>query len=93
MKAKTIGASVLIAVGAIVLLTAIYAKSRVSEAKQNISKGSGMFHDNPVNKQIGSALEKKISSYDAPIMLAMVGGGILVVVGIGTLFFGNKKRW
>ncbi len=92
MKTKRIAALVLIVVGIIVLLLALYARSRVSEAKESVSKSSGLFSDNPVNKQITGALQGKISAYDAPIMIALIGGVVLCLVGAGTLVFFRKKR-
>lgn len=91
MKAKKTLGIVLIVVGVIIFLLGMYAKGRVSEAKQNVQKSSGLFSDNPVNKQIGGALEKKISSYDAPIMWTMIGGIVIAVVGAGTLICCRKK--
>lgn len=92
MKTKRIAAIVLIVIGIIVLLLALYARSRVTEAKQSVSKSSGLFSDNPVNTEITGALQNKISGYDAPIMLAMLGGVILCAVGAGTLYIYRKKR-
>ena len=92
MKTKRIAAIVLILVGIVVFLLALYARSRVAEAKNSVSKGSGFFSDNPVNQQITGALQGKISAYDAPIMIALIGGVILFAVGAGSLYYYRKKR-
>ncbi|MBS0605212.1 MAG: hypothetical protein JSS60_09300 [Verrucomicrobia bacterium] len=91
MKAKKIAGIVLIIIGIVVFLLAMYAKSRVAEAKQNVQKTSGMFSENPVNKQIGGALEKQISHYDAPIMWTMIGGIVVFVIGVGTLVMCKRR--
>lgn len=85
MKAKKTVGIVLIVIGVIIFLLGLYAKGRVSEAKENVQKSTGMFSNNPVNKQIGGALEKKIGAYDAPILWTMIGGIVVVVIGAGVL--------
>jgi hypothetical protein len=92
MKTKRIAAIVLVVVGIIVFLLALYAQSRVSDAKASVSKSSGMFSDNPVNKQITGAIQGKISAYDAPILWTMIGGVVLVLAGVGTYIY-YRKKW
>jgi len=91
MKPRKIVGLVLSILGIIVFLLAIYAKNQVAEAKGNVKKTTGLFSDNPVNKQISGALEKKISSYDAPIMWTMIGGIALFVIGVGTLVAPKRR--
>jgi ascorbate-specific PTS system EIIC-type component UlaA len=91
MNFKQIIGLILIIIGAIVLIYALYARSRVSEVKKEIGKSSGLFSDNPVNKQIGQALEKKVGSYDMPIMVGMIGGIVLVIIGVGTMVYCRRR--
>ena len=91
MNAKKITGLILLIIGAIILIVALYAKSRVAEVKKGIHKGSSMFSDNPVNRQIDSALEKKIGAYDTPILIGIIGGVILIVVGAGTMVYSRRR--
>ncbi len=92
MRNKKITAVVLIVIGIIIFILAMYAKSRVSEAKGNVKKTSGMFSNNPVNKQISDVLERKVSSYDAPILWMTIGGIVVALIGVGVLCSCKKKR-
>jgi uncharacterized membrane protein YiaA len=85
-KVKKTIAVIVMVIGLVVLLIGLYARSRVSEARQNVSKTSGLFPSNPVNKGINNALENKISGYDAPVMWTMISGVVLLVIGAGAYF-------
>lgn len=89
MKRKTVKKTVAIVVmviGLVVLLVGLYARSRVSQARQSVNKASGLFPSNPVNKEINNALENKISGYDAPVMWTMISGVVILAIGAGTYF-------
>ncbi|GEM_PF-6137000 len=85
-KTKKIIGIVVIVIGLIVFLLGLYARSRVSEARSNVQKSSGLFGDNPVNKQISGAIEKKIGTYDSPVFWTITGGVIIMVIGAVTVF-------
>lgn len=91
MNSKQIGGLIALIIGILVLIFAFYAKSRVAEVKKEIHKGSGLFPNNPVDKQISVALEKKVGAYDAPIMWGMIGGIVLVIVGAGTMLCCRRR--
>jgi hypothetical protein len=91
-KTKKIVGIVVIVIGLVIFLLGLYAKSRVSEARSNAKSTSGMFGDNPVNKQISGAIENKIGSYDSPVFWTIVGGIIVMVIGASTVFCCRKKR-
>ncbi len=91
MKARKIISIVLVLVGVFLFLFAIYAKNRVMEVKKSIHSSSGLLPDNAINQEIGKALEKKISSYDVPILWGMIGGIVFIVVGVGTFVYGKKR--
>ena len=90
MKTTKIISLILVLLGMVLFLVAMYAKERVSEAKKSIRQTSGLLPGNPVNLQIEKALEEKISSYDKPIYWGMVGGIAFVIIGVGVFFF--RKR-
>ena len=92
MNAKRIVGIVAIVIGVVLFLFGLHAKNRVLEVRQSINQSSGMFPNNPVNKGINSALEHKIGEYDGPILMSLIGGGILMVAGIAMVVFCNKKR-
>ena len=86
-KTKKIVGIVVIVIGLIIFLLGLYAKSRVSEARSNANKTTGMFGNNPVN----SAIEKKIGSYDSPVFWTIVGGIIVMVIGAGTVYSCRRR--
>lgn len=90
-KTKKIVGIVVIIIGLIIFLLGLYAKSRVNEARSNVQKSSGMFGDNPVNKQINNAIESKIGSYDSPVFWTIIGGVIIMVIGAGTVYSCRKR--
>lgn len=92
MKAKKIIGISAIAIGVIIFALGIYARSRVSEARENVKRSSGMFSNNPVNKEIGGAIERQISAYDTPVMLLMIGGVVIAGIGIATLMRSRRRR-
>lgn len=90
-KKKILGIACVI-IGIIVLLLGLYARSQVNEARSNASKTSSLFPNNPVKKGIDNAIEGKISSYDAPVLWTMIIGGVIIVIGLGTLYTSSKRR-
>ena len=91
MKTRKIISIILVLLGLVVFLFAMYAKHRVGEVKRSVHSSSKLFSDNPVDKEIGKALDKKLSAYDMPILWAMIGGVVLVVIGVGTFAYGKKR--
>ena len=92
MNPKRIGGLAAIIIGVVLILFGLHAKNRVLEIRASINKTSGFFSDNPVNKEIDKALEHKIGEYDGPILMSLVGGGILIIAGIAIMVFCNKKH-
>lgn len=90
-KTKKIIGIVVFVIGLIIFLLGLYARSRVSEARSNVQKSSGFFGDNPANKQITGAIEKKIGSYDSPIFWTITGGVVIMVIGAVTACRCRKK--
>lgn len=86
MHPKKITGVVAIIIGVIVLIFALYVRGRVAEAKGQVSKGSSFLPDNAVDRGITGALEGKLSAYDIPIMIGLVGGIVLIVVGAGIIY-------
>lgn len=91
MHPKRITGLVAIIIGVIVLIFALYARGRVAEARGEVGRGSSFLPNNAVGKGISGALEGKLSAYDIPIMLGMVGGAILIVVGAGLMYRYRRK--
>ena len=83
MKPKKIIGIVLIIAGLVILLIGISARGRVANARANLKNTSGLFENNAVGKGFGDAIEGKIDSYDTPVLLALIGGVVLIVVGAG----------
>jgi hypothetical protein len=92
MKTKKIAGLVVLLLGVVLFIFAMYEKGRVNNAKGSISRGSSMFSGNAVGNAVGGVLEGEAGKYDTPIMLCEIGGIILIVLGGGILYFGRKKR-
>ncbi len=95
MNTKRIIGIVILIIGIIAILYANYQKGRIAEAEGNVKKGTSLFSGNSVGGQVGQAvggaMEGKISSYNTPVMLLMVGGIVLVVIGAGMALLCRKK--
>lgn len=93
MKIKRITAFTVLILGIVLFLFAIYEKGRVSNAKSNISKGTGMFSGNAVGNAVGGMLQSEAGQYDTTLKFMEMGGGIiLILVGGGMLFFFRKSK-
>jgi len=96
MSTKRIIGIVILIIGIIAILYANYQKGRIAEAEGNIQKGTSLFSGQSVGGQVGKAyggaMEDKVSSYNTPVMLLMVGGVVLVIIGAGMALFCKKKR-
>ena len=93
MKFKQVIGLFVIVIGLVIFSYSLYAKYRVGEVRKNIEQGSSLFHgNNPVDKQINHALENKIAAYDLPILVGLIGGIVIVIVGVGTVFYRRKRR-
>jgi hypothetical protein len=96
MNTKRIIGIVVLVIGIIAILYANHQKKRIAEAQGNIEKGTSMFSGSSVGSEVGrtvgGAMESKVSSYNAPVMMLMIGGIVLVVIGAGMVFFCRCKR-
>ena len=92
MKRRKIISLVLVLLGVIVFLFAMYAKNRVMNARESISETSGLFPHNPISEGVGKALEHKVGAYDTPILIGLIGGVALIVIGVGFYFSGRKRH-
>ncbi len=96
MNTKRIIGIVILIIGIIAILYANYQRKRIAEAHGNIEKGTSMFSGSSVGsgvgKAVGGAMDSKVSSYNAPVMMLMIGGIVLVVIGAGMAFFCRCKR-
>jgi hypothetical protein len=86
MHPKRTTGLIAIVIGVIVLILALYVRGRVAEAKGEVSKGSSMLPDNAIDRGITGALEGKLSAYDIPIVIGLIGGVVLIIVGAGIMY-------
>jgi hypothetical protein len=91
MKKKKIIGIALMIVGVVAILIGFSARGKVANARENLQSTSGILGNNAVGKGIHDTLEGKIDSYDTPILLTFIGGGILVIIG-ARIFFRHRKR-
>ena len=96
MNTKRIVGLVILIVGIIAIIYGGYQKRRITEAQGNVQKGTSLFSGNSASEQIGQsvggAIENKITSYNAPVMMLMIGGIILAIIGGGMFLCCGKKR-
>lgn len=85
MKIRKIVGIVVIVVGVVVFSLGLYARARIKEVKKSINTSSGILPDNAMTQAFNQSLDKKIGSYDTPILWAFIGGVALVLVGVGTI--------
>jgi hypothetical protein len=90
MKIRKIVGIVTIVVGAVVFSLGLYVRARVKEVKKSISTSSGLLPDNSMTQALNKSLDEKIRAYDSPILWALIGGTVLVIVGVGTLVTRRK---
>lgn len=91
VKTVKIISLVVVLAGLVLFCVGLYAKHRVGQVRQSIHSTSSLLPDNPVNREIGKALDEKISSYDSPIFFSIAGGVLLVVIGVGALIYIKKR--
>jgi hypothetical protein len=95
MNTKRIIGIIILIIGVIVIIYANHLKGRLAEAQGNIQKGTSLFSGNSVSgqvgKAVGGALEGKVSSYNTPVMLLMIGGIVIAIIGAGMVLFCRKK--
>lgn len=92
MKTKRITAFAILIAGIALFLVAVYEKGRVSSAKSNISKGTGMFSGNAVGNAVGGLFQSEAGKYDTTLNFMEMGGIVLILVGGGMLFFLRKSK-
>jgi uncharacterized membrane protein HdeD (DUF308 family) len=92
---KAIGLLILI-VGIILVIFAVYNKARVAAAKEKIATGKQMsesfFPKNPASEVVGGKMQAMASQYDEPLKWILIGGVVLIVIGGGMLIFGRKRK-
>lgn len=89
---KRITGIVILVIGIALIIFACYERHRVANAKSTIHSGTGFLPENAVSKMVGGSLEKKASSYDAPLMGILIAGIILLIVGVWVLILSYRRR-
>lgn len=79
-------------------------REQISEAESQVKAGKKLFSVNPVTKDLGNRVlfnsaDKKINKakgevgkYETIVSQLRMGGAILIVVGVGMLFFLRDKK-
>ncbi len=98
MNYKRIIGLMLFIFGVALFVFSIHAMHEIAQAKAAIAGTSGAFNkthtNNPLLKSIGGAAEKKVSSYDTPVLICFIAGIIIAAAGATTFFyFKSKKRF
>lgn len=92
MKHRRMLAFIAIIVGVVLFVFTMYEKGRVSNAKSNISSGTSMFSGNAVGNMVGGMMQSEAGKYDTTLKFMEMGSIILVLVGVGMLYFFRKTK-
>ena len=92
MSAKRITGLIVLIVGIILIIFSIHSMNRISGAKSGIHSITQPFSGSSSGKTVGTMLEAKVSQYDIPVLVILIGGIVLTVVGASVAAFGKKKR-
>jgi uncharacterized membrane protein YgdD (TMEM256/DUF423 family) len=92
MKKKRIGGAIAFALGVVLVIFSVYEKHRLEEAEGTLHEGEGFFSGSRVAKSIGDTLENRLGSYRAPLMIALIGGLVLMVGGASVWLTSSRKK-
>lgn len=90
MKVNQIISLVVVVLGLAVIGYGFYSKKQISTARAEIHKMAQS--NNPVVKTVGKEMESMIGGYRSLINWCFFGGGLLVVIGAGGIYFFRKHR-
>jgi uncharacterized membrane protein len=92
---KQLWGIVVFIVGVILIFIAIHAMHKIAEAKDLSHNISNFFEHNPgwnpILKFFGGKAQERISQYDTPVMLTLIGGIILIILGV-IIFLHYRNR-
>jgi hypothetical protein len=66
--------------------------NRIANAKSGLHSLTEPFSGHSSGKTASDMLEAKVSQYDIPVMVILVGGIVLVIVGGSVVGFGKRKK-
>lgn len=81
MKNKRIGAFVLAGLGVAMIVYAMSAMGRISDAKGKVSGINSMISGSSGGRMVGKQLSAEASQYDTKVRLLMIAGVAFAVVG------------
>lgn len=91
MKTKKIISMILVLLGLILFGLGLYVNHRINQAKGAIHATSGFLPDNAIDREIRDSIDSKLGAYRIPIIVALTGGTVLVILGTG-MFFRKKNH-
>jgi hypothetical protein len=92
MKKKRIGGAIAFVLGAVLVIGSVYEKHRLERAEGAIQEVENFFSGNKAAKSIGGNLESRLGSYRMPLMVALIGGIVLIVGGASLWLTSSRKK-
>ncbi len=89
---KTVSLIVLL-IGVVALIYAIYAKGRIASAKGDVGTASSLLPKNAMGEMVGGVMSSKASQYDTTVQILYIGGIVLIIIGgIGLIYCARCKK-
>lgn len=96
MNKKRIVGIVIAIIGIVMILFSNYIAGQVAIAQQNVQETTSMFSGNRVGKSVGDVANQAVAERSGPYLALSrglkIGGVILIVVGVGFVVFGGRRK-
>jgi hypothetical protein len=92
MKKKKIGGAVAFLLGVVLVIFSMYEKNRLEHAEGTLHEGESYFSGNQIAQSIGGIFENRLGSYRIPLMIALIGGIVLIVGGASVWLTCFRKK-
>jgi len=92
MSRRRIWGLVALILGVALIFYALHSMKRIADAKEDVGTFTKFLPHNAVGKYADKKLHDKVSQYDTPVRIMLIGGIILVIVGGGFFLFSKKKK-
>jgi uncharacterized membrane protein len=91
MSGKRIAGIVVLIIGIVLVIFAVYNQNRVTQAKSTINEGSGYFGNSEGGSMAKGFLEGKAGQYDTTLKICLYAGVALVIIGGAVTLFSKKR--
>jgi hypothetical protein len=91
-QAKRLAPLIASLIGAVLIIFALYAKGRISEAKGTVHGIGSHMSSNPFGRLVSGEMEREASQYDKTVKWCLIGGIILLIGGC-TVYYYRRHRY